>query len=142
MRHVAAWLSCMILAAALGSSVVASSIVAGAQQPAAAAQVPAAARCRVQGQVTSAGSPLPGASVVVHVGDALKAATSTDIDGRYTILFGPDATYRVSAGLTAFSPAERDLTLGAPPCDTAVDFALTLRPRGEALAPAGSNSAN
>jgi hypothetical protein len=71
----------------------------------------------------------------VRVDAAVKAATSTDIDGKYTILFAPNATYHVSADLVAFGTAERDLTLGAPPCDTAVDFALTLRPRGEALAP-------
>ena len=79
---------------------------------------------------------------MVHVGDALKAATSTDIDGRYTILFAPNATYHVSADLTAFGQAERDLTLGAPPCDTTVDFQLTLRPRGEAVAPAAAPPAS
>ena len=46
---------------------------------------------------------MPGASVVVHLGDALKAATSTDIDGKYAIVFAPNATYHVSADLTAFT---------------------------------------
>ena len=93
---------------------------------------PSAARCRVEGHVTSGNLPLPGASVVVQVGDAVKAATSTDADGKFTIAFSPNATYHLAAELTAFTRAERDVTLGAPPCDTTVDFALSLRPRGEA----------
>src|SRR5256885_1250147 len=43
----------------------------------------------------------------------------------------------VAAGLSwasAGGPAERMLTLGAPPGDTTADFQLSLRPRGEALA--------
>ena len=93
----------------------------------------AAQSCRVQGHVTSGRDPLPGASVIVHVGNALKAATSTDLDGKYTILFAPNATYRVSAELTAFASVEHDVTLGAPPCDTTFDFQLALRPRREQL---------
>ena len=93
------------------------------------------ARCRVDGRVTSSGGPLPGASVVVHAGDTLKAATSTDVDGKFAILFAPNSTYHLSVDLTAFGTAERDITLGAPPCDTSLDITLALRPRGEAPAP-------
>src|SRR5439155_26603527 len=105
----------------------------GPQQAAPTARAQADARCRVEGRVTSGSAPLPGASVVVHVGDVLKAATSTDIDGKYTILFAPNATYHVSAELTAFARVERDVTLAAPPCDTTVDFQLAVRPRREPL---------
>src|SRR5262245_37834458 len=87
--------------------------------------------CRVEGRITSGRDPLPGVSVVVRVGGALKAATSTDIDGRYTIVFSPGATYHLTAEMTAFAPVERDLTLSAPPCDTKADFELALRPRRE-----------
>src|SRR5437773_11538701 len=75
-----------------------------------------ASRCRIQGSVTSGNSPLPGVSIVVHVDSVLKAATSTDLDGKYTILFAPNATYHLSADLTAFSGVERDLTLASLPC--------------------------
>ena len=88
--------------------------------------------CRVEGHITSGRDALPGVSVVAHAdaaGDVLKAATSTDTDGKFSILFAPNATYRLTADLTAFSSAERTLTLGAPPCDTSVDFQLSLRPR-------------
>jgi hypothetical protein len=91
------------------------------------------ARCRVEGHVRSGNLPLPGASIVVQVGDVLKATTSTDVDGKYTIAFSPNGTYHLSADLTAFARVERDLVLAAPPCDTTVDFALTLKPRRDPL---------
>jgi hypothetical protein len=104
------------------------------QQPPLPSPQPAGATCRVEGRVSSGRDGLPGVSVVVHVGGVLKAATSTDIDGRYTIVFSPNATYHLSAELTAFAPVERDLTLGSPPCDTKADFELALRPRREPTA--------
>jgi hypothetical protein len=84
-----------------------------------AAQAPTAGpRCRVEGHVSSGNVPLPGVSVIVQIGDAVKAATSTDADGKLAIAFSPNATYHLAAELTAFS---RDLTLAAPPCDTTLD---------------------
>src|ERR1700733_5785988 len=111
-------------------------VLAGAQAPEPSSPgqpAQTAARCRVDGHVSSGTVALPGASIVVQVGDTVKAATSTDTDGKYTIAFSPNATYHLSADLTAFGRVERDLALGAPPCDTTVDFMLTLRPRGEPL---------
>src|SRR5579885_1605795 len=85
--------------------------------------------CHVTGRVTSGNVPLPGVSIVVRTGDQIKAATSSDIDGRYTLMFGPSATYHLTADLTAFTTAMRDVTLGSVPCDTTVDFQLALAPR-------------
>jgi hypothetical protein len=85
--------------------------------------------------VTSGRDPLPGVSIVVHTGDTLKAATSTDVDGRYTILFSPNATYRVTAELTAFGAVDKTITLGPAPCDTTTDIELALRSRRESLNP-------
>jgi len=84
--------------------------------------------------VTSGTAPLPGVSVVVRAGGALRAATSTDVDGTYTILFAPNAVYHLSAEFTGFGPAERDLTLAAPPCDQAINFDLRLLPRNATTA--------
>src|SRR5215475_3118934 len=100
------------------------------------------ATCRVEGRVTSGSDGLPGASVVVHVEGVLKAATSTDIEGRYTIIFSPGATYHLTAELTAFAPVERDLMLGAPPCDTRADFQLALKSRREPIAPPAAAAPN
>ena len=93
---------------------------------------PPAAGCRVTGTVTAGTTPLPGVAIVVRVGDAVKAATSTDTDGKFAILFGPNATYRVSAEMMAFAPVEQELTLGGLPCDTTLSFQLSLRQRTEA----------
>ena len=73
--------------------------------------------------------PLPGVSIVVRSGDQVKAATSSDTDGRYTLVFAPAAAYHLTADLGAFTTASRDLTLGNAPCDTSVDFQLALVPR-------------
>ncbi len=104
---------------------------ASAQQPPSPApsSPQTAPRCRVRGRVMSANTPLPGVSLAVHVGDMLKAATSTDIDGTYTILFAPNATYHLSADFTGFVGAGRDVVLGAVPCDQTVDFHLSLKTR-------------
>jgi hypothetical protein len=89
----------------------------------------------VTGRVTSGREPLPGASVVVHAGDALKAATSTNVDGTFSILVAPNISYRVAAELTAFTTSEKTIALGDPPCDTAADFQLALVPRRPPSAP-------
>ena len=100
------------------------------------------AGCRVSGRVLGGTAPLPGAAVVVSAGGKVKAATSSGPDGTFTILFGPNATYHVSVELTAFAAVERDVTMGAPPCDSTLEFQLALRPRTEALpAPATRTTA-
>src|SRR5437667_6592329 len=116
---------CLSMGAALG-------VAAGAQERQRTEPAPPAARCRISGRVTSGNTPLPGVSVVVHVGDALKAATSTDIDGTYTIFFAPNATYHLSADFTGFAGAARDLVLAASPCDATIDLQLALAPRAAA----------
>jgi len=126
----------MAAAGVVGAS--AGSPAAGPQQPASPTAAPAPQACRVQGRVTSGADPLPGASIVVHAGDTLKVATSTDVDGRYTITFSPNSSYRLTVDLTAFASIDRTITLGAPPCDTTSDFQLALRSRREPLAPAQS----
>jgi hypothetical protein len=95
----------------------------------------------VEGRAASGTTPLPGVSIIVQVGDALKAATSTDADGRYVIVFAPNATYHVIAELTGFARVERELTVSTPPCDTTLDFPLILRSRSELTAPAAAPTA-
>ena len=94
-----------------------------AVRPSSSSPGPAPA-CRVVGHVTFGRDPLPGASVIVRAGDTLKTATSTDVDGSFTIAFAPGASYGLTVELTAFTTAERTIVLGAPPCDTTVDVQL------------------
>ena len=136
-KYIRTW--CVIGLVAAG--VVGASAGAPAQQQADATAQSSPATCRVDGQVTSGRDPLPGVAIVVRVGDILKAATSTDLSGKYTILFAPNATYRITADLTAFAPVDRTLTLGPPPCNTTADFQLALRSRREPLTPTASAQA-
>ena len=100
------------------------------------------ARCRVSGRLTSGAVSLPGVSIVAYAGDAAKASTSTDIDGTYSILFAPDASYRVVADLTGFTRVERSITLTAPPCDQTIDVQLALQPRSSTAAAASRVPSN
>ena len=125
-----------MLALSMGAVFCAAGRAQQPQSPAPSSPARTAPRCRVRGRVTSANTPLPGVSLAVHVGDVLKAATSTDIDGTYTILFAPNATYHLSADFTGFVGAGRDVVLGAVPCDQTVDFQLSLETRDAALSPA------
>jgi hypothetical protein len=92
-------------------------------------------------------TPLPGATVVVHQGARLVVATSTDVEGKFAILFTPGQTFKVSAEQTGFAPADHDLTLSELPCDTTLDFVLTVVPGDQPLpgpaqaAPADAGSA-
>src|SRR5262249_28395826 len=112
-------------------------ILLGSASPHLSAQVGAAGtavRCRVTGRAVSGGVALPGVSIVVRGDGAVKAATSTDLDGTYTILFSPDAAYDVSAELPGFTPTNRELTFGAAPCDRTLDFQLTLKSKDQPAA--------
>jgi hypothetical protein len=77
---------------------------------------------------------------VVHAGDALKAATSTNVDGTFSIFVAPNTSYRVATELTAFATGEKTIALGDPPCDTTADFQLALLPRRPQSAPVAAVS--
>ena len=74
-------------------------------------------------------TPLPGATIVVYQGTRLVVATSTEADGKYAIRFTPGQTFHVSAEMMSFSKLEKDITLGTVPCDTTMNFELSLLPR-------------
>ena len=133
--------STVALAAMLAAGQIPTIAASYSQDPQSQPARPAApAGCRVTGTVTAGTTPLPGVAIVVKVGQTVKAATSTDAEGKFTILFGPNATYHVTADMMAFGEASRDLTLGALPCDQTLDFKLTLQPKG-ALPAADTTSA-
>ncbi len=132
-----------IVACAAWASVAAILAAQDPQPTGSAAQTPD--RCRVEGRIRSGATPLPGVSLSLQRDDALRPATSTDRDGKYTLILRP-GTYHLAADLTAFTRAERDLTLGPAPCDVVVDFELALGgrapgPAGGAVAPVAAPAA-
>ena len=105
----------------------------------AAAQQPAEPTCRISGVARGAGVALPGVSITILTGDAVRTASATQGDGTYRLSVVP-GTYRLRAELTGFDRFERDLVVTAPPaCEQTVDLALTLTPRRAAAPPAQPN---
>jgi hypothetical protein len=72
-------------------------------------------------------------SIVVRSGGVVKAATSTDVDGTYAILFAPVAAYDLAADLRGFATVEREVTFGEAPCDRVLDFQLTLQSKSPTM---------
>jgi hypothetical protein len=117
----------------------------GAQQAPPAPAAAAAAACTISGTITGLGGPLPGVSLTVRRGDTVQTATSTDIDGTFKLNL-PDASYQLTAELTGFGSAQREVTVtreerreGVPvdreTCAQTVDLTLTLTPRVASATP-------
>src|SRR5437764_1851262 len=103
-------------------------LAAGFWVPVAADQPESPVACRVTGRATSAGLALPGVSVVARIGDVLKAATSTEPDGAYTLSL-PAGAYHLSADLTGFTRVDRDVSIDQSACDQKIDLQFALTPR-------------
>src|SRR5688572_7236626 len=93
------------------------------------------AGCKIAGRAASGGTPLPGVSVVVIAAEAVKAVTSSGLDGTFHLALPPGA-YMLRAELTGFAPVEQALELGAAPCDRPLELLLTLMAR-QRPAPSG-----
>ena len=118
--------------ASIGVAFAAAGALALAQWPVSAEQetptaaVTATARpCRIRGLITGDEMPLPGVSLTLHQGDHVVGASSTDVDGTYLIAVAP-GTYSIAIELAAFATVQREVTLGAPPCEATLDAALAL----------------
>src|SRR5690348_12110702 len=74
--------------------------------PVDAQQAPPPGSCRITGHVTSGSTPLPGVSITIKTGAALRAATSTDVDGSFSVPAVP-GEYTISADLTGFTRVDR-----------------------------------
>jgi hypothetical protein len=111
--------------------VLSGAFVGGTVSGGAFAQAPAGPEgrpCRVIGRVASGDHLLPGVVITALVGDKAVAMTSTDGRGEYVVLLSP-GQYQLRAELTAFARFEREVTLGAPPCELQVDAMLALASR-------------
>ena len=65
-------------------------------------QPPATPACAIAGTVRSGATALPGVALTLRSGDAVVAATSTDIDGTYRIRVAAAGAYQLQAELAAF----------------------------------------
>jgi hypothetical protein len=81
--------------------------------------------CTVGGQVASGGTSLPGVSLRATRDGMVAAATSTDVNGAYSLRLAP-GSYQVSAELAAFARFEQALTVSGESCPPALDVALQL----------------
>ena len=93
-------------------------------------------RTRQPAAPTTIALPVSGATILVHQGARLVVATAADADGRFSILFTPGQTFQVTATMAAFQDQQKELTLGALPCDAKLDFDLSLVPRNQPVASA------
>jgi trimeric autotransporter adhesin len=124
------------MAGALASVLGTPTIYGRGQQPAS----PAA--CRIAGRAVAGAVPLPGVAIVVRLGGAVKAATSTDTSGAYAVNVAPGA-YEITAELTGFDPTARPLNVGetGTACAQTADFQLALAPRVARTIPASTGAA-
>ena len=102
---------------------------------------PAATPCAIAGAVRSGATPLPGVALTLRSGDAVVAATSTDIDGTYRIRV---AAASVPAAGRAGRVRTRDkgVTFDPASCQQHLDLTLTLASRvARASAPATTTAA-
>jgi hypothetical protein len=113
-------------------------VIAGTALGAQQASSPTAP-CTISGTITGLGGPLPGVSVTLRRDDAVRSASSTDVDGKFKLTI-PDATYQLTAELTGFVQVQRNVTVsreerlegvpaGSAACAQTVDLTLTLTPR-------------
>ena len=85
--------------------------------------------CRATGRIVSGEVPLPGTTVTVRDGDRVVAATSTDLDGRYSIAIAP-GRFTLRVELTGFAGVDREIVSAAePPCEVQTDLSLGLASR-------------
>lgn len=117
-----------------------------APQPAAAQPPPpqpttAAAVCQIKGTIVGLNVPLPGVAITAKRGETVQTATSTGLDGTYTLNL-PDASYQLSIDLTGFDRVERELTVSREAgCPQPLDLTLALSSRASTQAAATGRAA-
>jgi hypothetical protein len=84
------------------------------------------------GFVRSGGLAIPGATVTAHLGDQ-KVVTTTDESGQYIFANLPAGAWTLEVDMFGFSPARREITVGAEPASS--EWTLDLRPLGGVAPP-------
>jgi trimeric autotransporter adhesin len=86
-------------------------------------------RCAVAGVISAGQSRLPGVVVTIAgAADGPSAATSTALDGRYTVSVPGPGRYTLKAELAAFATVSREVLVGDS-CQARADVTLTLASR-------------
>ncbi len=98
-----------------------------------AQDVPSAQTFSISGVVKSGNSLIPGATVTAsNSATGEKTATSTDINGAYTLPVGAPGKYQVRIEMPAFAPGTREVVLEGP--TGRADLELTLQSRTQQAA--------
>src|SRR5690348_4153321 len=91
---------------------------------------PAASSCTITGRVLAAKTPLPGVSIsAANSLTGKKVATSTDVDGSYTLQVPGRGRYVIRAELAAFAPATGEVVVNPANCQPHADLEMTLLSR-------------
>jgi len=101
------------------------------------AAAPASLRRIIHGVVRSGNMPIPG--VTVTAANSLtgqKVATSTDLDGSYSLQVTSDGSYSLRAQMTAFAPVIKDVVVNATNGNAEVNLELLLLSRVQKTEPA------
>jgi len=89
--------------------------------------------CEVSGRIVSGGVPLPGVTVSVsNPQTGSKSATSTDVNGTYSVGVAASGRYTVRAELSGFAAATKEVAVGAENCHARVELAMKLLSRAQA----------
>src|SRR3984893_16351649 len=80
-----------------------------------AQDLPSAQTFFISGVVKSGNSLIPGATVTAsNTGTGEKTATSTDLNGAYTLQVAGSGKYQVRVEMPAFAPGTREVVLESP----------------------------
>lgn len=90
----------------------------------------AAQTCNVAGKITSGGVALPGVSIsAANSLTGKKVATTTDVDGSYTLAFPANGRYVLRAELAGFAISTAEVAINPSNCHPRNDLQLTLASR-------------
>ncbi len=108
----------------------------------AAQSPPAPAGGTITGVVKSGNTPIPGVTVTAsNTLTGQKAATSTDLDGSYSLQLPADGRYVVRVQMPAFAPVTQEVLMNASNRSARADFALVLLSRAQQQNAPGENRA-
>jgi len=91
-------------------------------------------RCHLRGRIGASGVALPGVALVVSGSNGVPEATSTALDGSYSLVLGSPGLFVVKASLAGFRDETREVTLTEDACQATLDFDLVLASRALASA--------